>query len=98
MEKYKLFEHTAKKISCVKCGAKMNELNPHTHGSKSMYKTGDKEYLCKSTKCFKGYLNESFQSYENEGDNYTKEEVKEIQSLRALGWNDMLKKKFKLDS
>ena len=96
-ETMKVYEKTAKTIKCVSCGTGMNQLKPHLHNSKSMYQIG-KEYLCKSTKCLKGHLNNQYDSYENEGENYTAEEIEDIRLLRAVGMKDMLKKKYGLES
>ena len=94
-EKMKVFERTAKTIECTSCGTKMNQLKPHLHNSRAMYKI-DNQYLCKSTKCLKGHLNERYNSYENEGENYTKDELEDIRLLRAVGMTDMLKNKYGL--
>tara|TARA_Y100001963_G_C6559188_1_gene343501 strand:+ start:357 stop:656 length:300 start_codon:yes stop_codon:yes gene_type:complete len=96
-ESIKLFEKTAKAIKCRNCGTGMNELKPHIHQTRSMYKMEDKSYLCKSHKCLKQHFNKSLKSYENEGTNYTQDEQEDIRLLRACGWNDMLKKKYGLD-
>ena len=96
-ESIKVFEKTAKSIKCRSCGTGMNQLKPHLHNSRSMYKLEDKSYLCKSTKCLKEHFNQSFQSYENEGTNYTADEQEDIRLLRACGMKDMLKKKYGLE-
>ena len=76
----KIFEKTAKSIKCKSCGTGMNELKPHIHNSRRMYKI-ENEYICKSTKCLKGHLNAKYDSYENEGENYTQDEQEDIRLL-----------------
>ena len=95
----KVFEHTASKISCSKCGDKLNKLHSATHNSKAMYKVGDADYLCASTKCTKDYLAEKFDRYENEGRNYTDSEAREIKFLKeSNGAGDwLLKEKYGIE-
>ena len=65
-EKMKVYEKTAKTIKCVSCGTGMNELKPHLHNSKSMFKLDQNQYLCQSTKCVRGHLGSQYNRYENE--------------------------------
>ena len=93
----KIYEHTAKLIKCSCCGSKMTEINPKTHNSRAMYKLNKDDYLCASTKCTKSYLAQQFHRYENEGENYSESDLKEIGLLRDLKMYDTLKSKFGLD-
>jgi len=93
----KIYEHTAKLIKCSNCGSKMTEVNAKTHNSRAMYKLDKDDYLCASTKCTKSYMTEKFHRFENEGENYSESDLKEIGLLRDLEMHDMLKSKFGLD-
>jgi|TARA_R100000084_G_C4649177_1_gene148654 excinuclease UvrABC nuclease subunit len=93
----KLSEKIAKLIKCKICGTRMNELKPHVHQTKSMYKLKDGSYLCASHMCLRKHLNKKYDSFENEGKNYTPDEREDIRLLRACGWNDMLKKRYGLN-
>ena len=96
-ESIKVFEKTAKSIKCKNCGTGLNQLKPHLHSSRKMYKLEDKSYICKTNKCLKQHFNQIYQSLENEGTNYTADEQEDIRLLRACDMKDMLKKKYGLD-
>jgi len=94
--KHKVFSHTAKKISCCKCGTNLTKVFHATHNSNSMYKIGD-NYLCNSTKCTTEHLSSSYDRFENESRNFTTKEEKEIALMRECGTGYVLKQKYGLD-
>ena len=96
-EKYKVYNHTAKKITCCKCGTNLTKVVQATHNSTSMYRINKDEYLCNATKCTTEHLKSNYDRYQNESRNYTSEEEREIARMREAGTGYILKQKYGLD-